>query len=59
MIALKVEHILEACEFPPWKMQQILSKRPLTSDGRKNSASYKIFKKYGWNKVDSGWSSFF
>jgi hypothetical protein len=26
---------------------------------RSSVTSYRIFKKYGWNKVDSGWTSFF
>ena len=50
------EEILRACEYPSWKQEKILA---LKSSGarRKTSASYKIFNKYGWNKVDSGFNS--
>jgi thioester reductase-like protein len=26
---------------------------------RQSAASYRIFKKHGWNKVESGWNGFF
>ena len=50
------ENILAACDFPAWKKKQILSKSS-SSYSTERSASYKIFNKYGWNKMDSGWSS--
>ena len=53
----EIRPILDACDYPPWKQQQILDQAPSTK--RRNSASYKLFKKYGWNKVESGWSSLF
>lgn len=50
------EEILRACEYPSWKREKILA---LNSSGArmKTLASYKIFNKYGWNKVDSGFNS--
>jgi len=48
--------ILAACGFEGWREQQYLAQEGNRAPA---SASYKIFKKYGWNKVESGWSPFF
>jgi len=54
---LKFEPIVNACEYPTWKLVKIMRNKPLRSKNYYKSASYKIFNKYGWNKVDSGWNS--
>ena len=50
------EEILRACEYPSWKREKILA-LDTSRVIKKPSASYKIFNKYGWNKVDSGFNS--
>lgn len=50
------EGILLACEYPPWKREKIRALKKRRTP-KKSPASYKIFNKYGWNKVDSGFNS--
>ena len=50
------EGILLACEYPSWKREKIRALKKRRTQ-KKSPASYKIFNKYGWNKVDSGFNS--
>jgi hypothetical protein len=54
--------ILRCCEYPPSKMQELLkdeSENTALKKLRASAASVRIFRKHGWNKVESGWNGFF
>lgn len=51
--------ILEACKYPNRYEKQLLYDLDTVVKLRKSATSARIFRKYGWNSVESGWSPFF
>ncbi len=49
--------ILDMCEMPASKRAKLLASEMTTP--RKSPASYRIFRKHGWNKMSSGWKALF
>jgi pentatricopeptide repeat protein len=52
--------VLRACGYTPRQENDLRNNRGGIVDSmRKNRASTKLFRKYGWNSFDSGWTGFF
>lgn len=49
--------ILLQCKFSPRQQRELLENPSASSRIRSAATSNKIFRKYGWNKMESGWSS--
>ena len=49
--------ILDMCEMPAPKRAKLLASDMTTP--KKSPASYRIFRKHGWNKMSSGWKALF
>ncbi|KAJ1438596.1 hypothetical protein B484DRAFT_444451 [Ochromonadaceae sp. CCMP2298] len=50
--------LLRACAYSRRKSEEFLNDEALKRL-RSSAATYRVFKKYGWNKMESGWSPFF
>ena len=52
-----VPAILSACKYPSYREQELLAASSQSlAKVRANVVSNRIFRKYGWNAMDSGWS---
>lgn len=51
-------YILETCRFSRQQVNEYM-KADVINAIRQSDTSLRIFKKYGWNKVESGWSPLF
>jgi hypothetical protein len=54
--------ILRSCSYPHHQMEELLregEENLALKKLRASAASVRIFKKHGWNKMESGWSGFF
>eukprot|EP01038_Epipyxis_sp_PR26KG_P009208 gene9208-12418_t len=55
----KMTQIMKICDFTSKESKEYLENDQFLIRFRTAAASYRIFKKYGWNSVDSGWSPLF
>lgn len=57
-----IRPILRSCSYPQHQMEELLREGEnnlALKKLRASSASVRIFKKHGWNKMESGWTGFF
>lgn len=53
---LQIMPVLLACGFSTSQIDDILHRKDVAQKLRSSAASYRIFRKHGWNKMDSGWN---
>ena len=64
-----MSNILTSCGYSILKTEKLMNHSENNNDDnddnkqdqkiKKTLPSYRIFKKYGWNRMDSGWTPFF
>lgn len=53
-----MEAVTETCRYSTTQVDEYRKEEVLTRL-RKSTNSYRIFKRHGWNAVESGWTPFF
>ena len=51
--------VLDACGYSSQKRATLIASDTASTRRKRPSASYRIFKKHGWNEISSGWTGIF